>query len=55
MVWKPAPWLALPGYEAFLITPRSGGPCYLIQWCRVALARELARGRSLQAIVTLES
>jgi hypothetical protein len=45
-----APHLAMPGYEAFFVCRE--GPNYLIQVERRELSRRLARGETLQRIVT---
>lgn len=46
-----ASWLAWPGYEAFLVTQKTG-PCILIQIERIQLQEKLAKGESLERIVT---
>lgn len=46
-----APWLAWPGHEAFFVSA-NGGPCYLLQFDRRDLARRLARGETLEHIIT---
>lgn len=48
-----APHLAWSGFEAFFV--RREGPCYLVQVERCELSRRLARGETLEHIVTGEA